>query len=257
MRKLVVAALALVLIAYAARPAVAMHKLSKNWSVVQGIGLQYRPEYEGSDDFEVAPLPLFDISWRDRLFLNSREGLGVNLLVGRNHKIGVRALLDFGRDEDESDDLRGLGDVDTSLELGGYAEYFFEYYRFHGSVRRGVTSGHEGLVVDLGVQFGARLKNRKTVVLIGPTVTWASDDYMTAYFGVNPGQSSRSGLPQFTPDAGLKNVALAVEVIQPIWKRISMVAQVRFNHLLDDASDSPVVKKESQFEAGLGFTYRF
>ena len=34
------------------------------------------PKHEGARDFRVLPMPAIDITWRDRVFLNTENGLG-------------------------------------------------------------------------------------------------------------------------------------------------------------------------------------
>jgi outer membrane scaffolding protein for murein synthesis (MipA/OmpV family) len=72
----------------------------------------YKPEYEGSDDYGFKGFPLIDISWRDTIFLNARKGLGAYLWNRNDVKFGGSIGYNFGRDEDDSNDLDGLGDID-------------------------------------------------------------------------------------------------------------------------------------------------
>src|SRR3546814_4409289 len=62
------------------------------------------PDYEGSDDYEVAPLPLLSVNYRDIVFLDKTTTLGANVFTlrgpGPNNKLQFGPLLryQFGRD---------------------------------------------------------------------------------------------------------------------------------------------------------------
>ena len=47
-----------------------------DWSVRLGAIGMYKPEYEGSDEYEFKGFPMIDINWRNTVFLNPRKGLG-------------------------------------------------------------------------------------------------------------------------------------------------------------------------------------
>ncbi len=67
------------------------------------------------------------------------------------HRCGGQAGL--GRDQDDNAKLRGLGDVGTSVELGGFAEWYaFDWLRLRGELRYGF-GGYEGLMGDLAADF--------------------------------------------------------------------------------------------------------
>ena len=89
---------------------------------VGAMGL-YKPEYEGSDDYEFSALPNFDVRYEDRVFFNMRDGFGANALVGENYKLGASIGYNLGRDEDDSDDLNGMGDIDGGATANLLGEY--------------------------------------------------------------------------------------------------------------------------------------
>ena len=90
--------------------------------------------------------------------------------------------------------------------------------------------------------------------------TYASEDYMSDYFGIDADNAARSGLDQYDADAGFKDtgVDLVLGFGQgPGW-RASLIG--RYRRLLDDAADSPIVKDEGdrdQYFAGAVVGYRF
>ena len=91
-----------------------------------GLGPSIGPEYEGSDDYNVGIKPLISFNYRDLIQVDNNN-LRVNILgsdslfPSKNFKAGPLLKIDFGRNENDSPDLTGLGDVDTSIELGIFA----------------------------------------------------------------------------------------------------------------------------------------
>lgn len=100
----------------------------KDWDVRLGAGAMFQPDYEGSDDYEVAPLPFLSVNYRDLVFLRGPM-LGANAFTWQgprpNDKLQVGPLLRYqmGRDEGDNDALRGLGDIDAGAELGAFLTY--------------------------------------------------------------------------------------------------------------------------------------
>ncbi|MEX2642418.1 MAG: MipA/OmpV family protein [Acetobacterales bacterium] len=221
-----------------------------------GGGVILRPEYEGGSDFEAAPLPWVDVTWRNRVFLHTENGLGLNLRRTRNVQVAATLNVDLGRQEDDSDDLRGLGDIDESLEVGGLFELVNGHWRVHGSAALGVTDGHEGVIADLGFKYGARYGQR-SVVTLGPTMTVASDQYMQSYFGVDAQQSARSGLPQHEATLGIKDFTLEGQFTHYVTPNWAVSAKGEAVMLFGDAADSPIVQEDMYFTAALVLTYGF
>src|SRR5690606_5956318 len=120
---------------------------SDDWRVTIGGGGMLRPDYLGSDDYEFLALPLFDLRYRDRFFLSTRDGLGANLLDSPNWRAGPVLKYRHRRDQDDNAALRGLGDVDSAGEAGGFVHYDLRPFSAGAEVRQGF-GGHEGLIGD-------------------------------------------------------------------------------------------------------------
>src|SRR3546814_872815 len=108
------------------------------------------PDYEGSDDYEVAPLPLLSVNYRDIVFLDKATTLGANVFTlrgpGPNDKLQFGPLLryQFGRDQDSNDALRGLGDIDAGLDLGAFVNYRAGPWSAGLTVFRDVSDAYDG-----------------------------------------------------------------------------------------------------------------
>ena len=224
----------------------------RKWAISIGVAAGVAPDYEGSNDYGFGFGPNISASWRDTIFYKGKS-LGANLIRKENFKAGVILAKASGRNEDDNDKLEGLGDVDGGIEAGGFISYKNKPWRFKAEARQEVDSGHEGALVELSV--GTELPFTKPLVFVELGTTWASDDYMESFFGIDTQQSANSGLDRHNADAGFKDVNLSISVGYPITNRWRLGATMEYKRLLGDAADSPIVDDKNQFVAGIGFSY--
>ncbi len=122
-----------------------------------------------------------------------------------------------------------------------------------------VSGEHDGSLVQGNV--GYRWKASDALV-VTPNVflTYADDDYMDTYFGVNSGNVGSSGLPYYQADSGLKDFGARVVASYNPWEKWGIMGILSYSTLLNDAKDSPIVDNEGndkQMFLGLMATYRF
>jgi outer membrane scaffolding protein for murein synthesis (MipA/OmpV family) len=225
-----------------------------------GLGLGGAPDYEGSDTYEAAPIPFFTIGWDNHM---SVEWVGnkakANLIPHPTWKAGPIAQLIPERDDVESNRVDRLGDVDTSFMFGGF--FGFEYSNWSASIEGmvDVADGNDGAIIRLN--GGYRIPISDTwKASIGGFTTWASDDYMEAYFEIDGVDSARSGLRPFSVDSGFKDVGLRVSGSYKPWEHWSIMGIASYTRLVDDAEDSPVTDdagNPNQFLAGILVVYNW
>jgi len=226
----------------------------REWSLSIGMVAGVSPDYEGSDDYGFGIGPNIAGSWRNLIFFKGKT-LGVNAV--RTKKLTAGPILSWtgGRNEDDNDRLEGLGDVDGSVEAGGFISYRHKPFRFRMQVRQDINSGHEGALVELSAGTTLPLIKKRVLVELG--TTWASDNYMESFFGVTPKQSAGSGLKEYNADAGIKDINIGLSAGYPITSRWRIGGKLEYKRLVGDAADSPIVSDENQFLAGIGISYHF
>lgn len=228
----------------------------KDWKVVLGAGALVQPEYEGGDEYEFMALPYIDITYMDRVQLNI-EGLNVKVIKEDHFNAGVGIGADFGRDDSDDDRLRGLGDIDATAEGRLFAEYTPGAASAKIVFAQDLADGHEGYTVEADAGYRFVLPETRTFIRPSVGTTYASEDYMDSYFGVDAGQSARSGLRAFDSDAGFKDVNAGVFVSQKLSEHWSVNGLAQYSRLLGDAADSPIVEDENQFQTGVFVAYTF
>lgn len=225
-----------------------------------GLGVGVAPEYEGSEDYAAVPIPYVDVKWSNHMSINLLGNKAkVNLIPSPIWKAGVVGEYIPERDDVENERVDNLSDVDASLMLGGF--FGFEYQNWNASVEAmgDVADGNDGTIVRLLGGYKMPIDQAWTVSM-GVFTTWADEDYMEAYFGIDFPNAARSGLRTYDADSGFKDVGLNLTVSFKPWEHWGFMGLARYTRLLDDAEDSPVVEDEgdaNQFSGGILVFYKF
>lgn len=223
-----------------------------------GGGVGYEPDYEGSDDYELGLFPYAELSLYDGLVNLSIGGLQGFLPLGDRAFIGVGVSYDGGRDEDENDDLDGLGDIDDTVIGSISGGLLLGPAVVALTFNQDLDSGHEGYTIDLIAETGVEIIEDKAEVTLGVGTTWASENYTEAFFGVSAAQAAASGLDQFDADEGFKSAGVEIGASYALTESLSLGIESSYVRLLGDAADSPLVEDRgspNQFSAGVFLTF--
>lgn len=229
-----------------------------DWSVTLGAGALYGARDETGADVGFDPFPVVDIEWKDLVFLSVGEGLGVNAY----NKNGLRAgpVLNYVPDRRSGDSgrLKGLKDLDPSLQAGVFAEYSFDEWA--GGLRALVNvSGGSGKFVEAYFGYDVEL-DRGLEQEVKLSTTWADREANQRIFGVSAEQSARTGLAEYGADGGFKDITLRYALTVALSEHIGVTGILQYRRLLGGAQDSPIVRQwgdANQFAAGLAVAYQF
>jgi MipA family protein len=219
------------------------------------------PKYDGSKDYQVFGVPLVAPAGTEEYgFIQFRgpEDLRVRVINWNGFEAGPLTGWRFDRDESDSSTLKGLGDIDGGLVLGGYAAYHFGAFTPFVSYSNQVTGDDTGGLLRFGVE--APVTVISGVKMIGQVgATWADDDYMDAFFSVTAAQAAASPTinSPYNAEAGIKDVYIGLNASVPLSDRWNLKVLGQYSRLVGDAADSPIVESENQFFGGLGLTYQF
>ncbi|MBE0531043.1 MAG: MipA/OmpV family protein [Rhodospirillales bacterium] len=235
-----------------------------DWKVSVGLGTGYKPDYEGSDDYDIDVMPDLSVSYRDLVYFRHME-LGANALTVKGprqgDKLQLGPLVRFrpGRDQDDNKALSGLGDVDYSIEAGAFLRYGAGPWSAGLTFVQDMADGHDGALAEASVGYGMTVAPGLKASLTAST-TWASDDYMQSFFGISAAQAASSGRAAYEAEAGIKNVGLTLGLEYEVMKDVGLGGRIGYSRLLGDAADSPLVEGDGsadQFSAGVSLNYRF
>jgi MipA family protein len=222
-------------------------------------GAQLRPQYPGADADKLGPL--FDVSIAHGTdpfkFKAPDDSAGIAIVSTKNFSFGPVA--NFVGSRRDSDVGAPVGRVPPTFEAGVFAGYRLgDSFRLRGELLKGI-GGHKGVRAQLGVDRVWRDGDRY-VFSIGPRLLIADARYQRAYFGVTPAAALASGLPTYTPGAGIYGLAAASGMSVQLNSRWGLFGYGRYERLVGDAAKSPIVRQfgsRNQLSAGVGLSYTF
>ena len=205
--------------------------------VLVGLGAGYVPAYEGAKRYRTLPLPAIDVAWGP-FFANLSYGIGINILNTEHVTVGTSVT--FMQGYRRQDAPAGIGSLSNgagarafiSLNSGGFVTTL--------GATKAVGSGTRGTLADATLSYPYAVSPRLTLI---PSIstTWADSKYNNRYFGVNAQQSLSSGLPQFAPGGGLKDVSATLTASYELTDHIVLGGAIGATTLLEKVKDSPIV----------------
>lgn len=241
--------------AYKAPPATA-----DAWTVTIGAEGEYLPDFVGAKTYGFGFVPLFEVrkAGTPRNFTAPNDGIGFAVFDTGNFRIGPVGKYVFERKADRLE-LGGLGNVDFTVELGVFAEYYpVQWLRTRAEVRQGI-GGHEGLVADLSAD-GILPLTQQLTFSTGPRLTLETSPAINPYFGVDATQSALSGLPIYHAKGGLYSVGWGAQLRYEWTRNIATNVFAEYTRLTDSVENSPLVVRygtPDQVTVGAGITYSF
>lgn len=224
------------------------------WTLIVGAGASYDSKYEGSDEFEVSPIPFVVFTYGEWLEIDPR---GVSITPYRSNGFSLSGTVGYetGRDEDDGDRLRGLGDIDFAATVGAKVAYEWGPVELFASIDQTID-GSESLIGKFGVEYQAPVTER-FILGAKAEATFANDKHMQAYFGVDNVQAARSGLPEYKPEAGIKRVDFSASATYALTENWLVRGEAGIGVLTGDAADSPIVEKKMQPSVSAFVGYKF
>ncbi len=207
-------------------------------------GVANSPDYEGSDDDELTIVPYIELSAFDGLASISLEGAEAYLPLGESVAAGLGLSYDGGRGEDGNNALEGLGNIEDSVIGSVSAVAAFDDGQIGLTFAHSLGGDVEGYTIDLTVGHEIEVIEDRFDLEFEASVTWASQDYLDTYFGIDAGQAAASGLDETNVDAGFKNVGIGVTGSYYLTDSAELGLILDYQRLLGDAADSPIVDGE-------------
>lgn len=234
-----------------------------------GLGVSYRPDYEGADHYEayLAPFARYNMESGRYISLGGTGGseraarLKMNILTKDTAwELGPVLQYRLKRGGDvENNKVSHMQTVPREEEAGAFVGWRLNRLTLGLTGVYDISGESNGTLVYLNGFYRLPLTKRFEIAL-GAHTTWASGGYMGAYFGVSPSNAARSGLPQYDANKGLKDAGLGLTGHYKFTKTWGMLGHIAYTRMLNDAEDSPVVKDvgdENQYTAIVALTYNF
>lgn len=213
------------------------------------------PDYPGSDNYQGAAdfgFKFGALKWGGTDIGSGVRGIPANgfTYFGAFKVIGER-------DSDDYDELTGLDDIDTAVELGFGIGYQQTYWKAFGEVRKGI-GGHTAVTGTVGADLIYRPSDR-WLFTAGPRVNFGDSDYANTYFGVTADEAAASSFGIYDADGGAMSAGIEVQGTYFLDDRWAVEGAVSYEKLLNDAADSPITAtgSEDQWRVRLGLSRVF
>jgi outer membrane protein len=219
--------------------------------VTLGGGGIVAPEWDGSRDLVLSPMPILGLKFLRSPFTGQAT---TDTGFGIAPSFRYLSKRSFGA----GSPLAGLPDVAGAFEAGLTLDYTDTNFRAFATLRQGM-GGHHGQVAEIGVD-GILHPLPELTLEAGPRVSFASSDYMRAYWGVSPATAAATGVAAYDPGGGYRGAGLGAKATWQIDPRWFVQGRAEWTRLSDAAANSPVIRAagaRDQFTVGLGVAWKF
>lgn len=230
------------------------------WALGLGLGVEYEPAYEGSDEFGVEVDPAGAVQWRkgNNIFYWAGEALGWRGRRSDTWLFEASVGFDEGRQESDSDDgrLDGLGDQDEGAEIVLQARRAFDAdwrYWLDGRVIA-EDNGNLGLLA-VGRRFGEQIDGTGHEIAIA--VVFHDSDLANKDFGIDAEQSAASGLNETELSGGFRSIGFNYNYRHYVNENWQIFGEAVYEDYSSAIQDSPIARNNYEAEVGVGFIYVF
>lgn len=228
------------------------------------VGIGAVPAYEGAEDHEPVPFVLGNVNLGNVELefrgLQARIDLSQDSNLSFGPAIGVR----LGR-EDADGPVGRLPEIDTAIEVGAFVGYRFGGDQYgQGAVEmelsllQDVSDAHDGMLARASVGYVA-IRQPDFSLAFDMHTTWVDEDYARTYFGVDRAGAASSGLSEYHPGSGFRDVGIGLTAGYWFTDQLGVIGRVGASYLVGDLAESPITEDGSrwQFTSGVSIAYRF
>ena len=212
-----------------------------NVPAVVGLGIGVVPDYLGSDDYKPVPLPFLKYTFMGERYIKlAGPELTVNVLNSSSFYLGPLVRYYGSRDDDVDDNVvKKMKEIDAGLSAGAFLAYEIKGAEPRNRVNftlkflADVSDNYDGYMVDFDVTLWRKVAE-KWDWFIGAGTTYA--------------------------DGGMRDVRIQTGAIWNFTQHWLVGGLVRYQILLGDAKDSPVVDDRgdsNQMAAALFVAYKW
>lgn len=230
------------------------HILAKEANAVLQLGAGVsikRPAYQADNQVSVVPLAFYDNNvWYV-------EGIEAGVYPYKDSKNHVRLGLSYdGRTLNTQDSQALTLANERQFSVLAHASYL-HITKFGGirtKLATDILGKHKG--VTASVAHISRFNFSDTVVYPSFGVTWHSQDYNNYYYGITTDESTRSGLANYTADAGVSPF-VSLTANHDLTDKTALFGNVRIDWLSDSQKKSPLTTGDTESTITIGAMYRF
>ena len=235
---------------------------------IVGLGVGTVPDYEGSDTNEGTIAPFGRYNWDSGRYIslggtaNAERAARLKLNVLTNDtawELGPVLQYRMERSDVDNNKVDKMKDINAATEAGAFLGWKADRLSLSTTYVTDVSDEYNGDVWYFNGYYEIPIDEQFRLSL-GAYTTWASDDYMETYFGVNTGDANRSGLSKYKASSSFKDAGMLLIGNYKFNQHWGMAGLINYTRMLNDAEDSPLVQKvgdQNQYRAFVAVTYSF
>lgn len=204
-----------------------------------GIGANYKPTYQGSDDQDTSAWFIFR-----NFSYSGREN------AGRAFSLTPSLGYVGERDSGDDDRLKGMDKINRAYELGLKASWRAGATEGYVTARKGF-GGHKGITGEFGTRYRIEASDQLTL-WAGLEAGYGDDTYNETYFGVTATEARRSAYTAYQPSGGINMAGASLEARYELAPNTAVLGELKYSRIIGDAADSPLVMEENQPSVKLG-----
>lgn len=227
-----------------------------------GASFEYESAYDGADETEFEAEPAGALHYRngDHLFFWEGIELGWRGRLAQDWLVQAGVRNEAGLEPDDSSDGRLDGIEPRDSHLVGFLEVRRgigdDWRNWVGARLMGGASDFGVLgVVAAGHRFGEHLDGTGTEIY--GFLTFGTDTFINKDFGVSAADALGSGLAQTTLDGGYRSTGIQLLHRRHLTDQLHAIAQAGVEAYSSDIGDSPIARKDVEFELSLALVWRF
>lgn len=249
----------------------------KDWSLSLGLAPLTFPKYLGAGGNRFVAFPLVDLEYRGRVYVGASrlgvglgQGLGVYALRSPEWRWSFDLDVTDRRPESRGDALAGLGDRPRGLFLGSSLTWRCHRVATTLGVAHGLRDG-AGTLGVLRVELSGDLGEGPWFGSLGAALRGGDAQNLAYDFGISDAQAAAradlvaAGDPRLTdaeagpyhPGAGLRDLSASASLGRRLGERFRAFTFGNASFLQARARRSPLVERDVNLVAGLGFSCRF
>jgi outer membrane protein len=203
----------------------------------------------------VWPIPVVNYDGSD-FYLTGLDG-GFYLSKQSDYDLSIDASIAtnyFDPSDTSNPQLKKLKTRDPSLMTGVRYRHRADWGQVQVNISQDVAGNSKGQIAQ--VEYAYPMVRGALTLIPSVGDSWASSTFSDYYFGVSSSDAARSGLSYYHPDASWSPYVklIASYRISTNW---SAFAQVRYTHLSNAISDSPMVDTHGLTTYLVGVLYHF
>ncbi|WP_228147130.1 MipA/OmpV family protein [Acinetobacter sp. ANC 3832] len=218
------------------------------------IGADYSVDfqpYKGGKSYQQSILPT--IFFDNKKIYAEGDEAGVYLLNDEKNQLRLNAYYD-GTYYSPSGELSQLDQRKWSVMAGASYMRTTPYGALKAQIGTDVLARSKGTVAT--VSYLAEIKKDAWSFYPEMGLQWNDANYNQYYYGVSSAESTRTGIQAYQPSQSIHPYANLTANYQ-ISKHWNAFAEMEFNYLSKQQSNSPMIEKHTDFSPSIGFDYKF